>query len=61
MSSTTVRAGDREREATADVLGQALAQGYLDLAEYESRLQTVYSAQTDPDLRALTADLPVAE
>ena len=61
MSSTTVRAGDREREATADVLGQALSQGYLDLGEYESRLQTVYSAQTDPDLRALTADLPVAE
>ncbi|QZY46871.1 DUF1707 domain-containing protein [Mycolicibacterium austroafricanum] len=55
------RVGDRDRDITAGLLGQALAQGYLDMAEYESRLQTVYDAHTAPDLRLLTSDLPVAE
>ncbi|WP_460356238.1 DUF1707 SHOCT-like domain-containing protein [Mycobacterium sp. ZZG] len=59
--TTTVRAGDRDRDATAALLGQALAQGYLDMAEYETRLQAVYDAHTTPDLRGLTADLPVVE
>ncbi|MFB1296010.1 DUF1707 domain-containing protein [Mycobacterium sp. pW049] len=61
MTAPTVRAGDREREETADLLGQALAQGYLAMAEYEARLQQVYYAHKTPDLRRLTADLPVAE
>jgi uncharacterized protein DUF1707/2TM domain-containing protein len=61
MTAPTVRAGDRERQATADVLGQALAQGYLDMTEYESRLQAVYDIYVTPDLRRLTSDLPVAE
>lgn len=61
MTAPTLRAGDRDRTRAADLLGQALAEGYLDLAEYESRLQTVYDTQTAPDLRQLTADLPVAE
>ncbi|AFM15342.1 protein of unknown function (DUF1707) [Mycolicibacterium chubuense NBB4] len=57
----TLRAGDRDREAAAALLGQALAQGYLDLAEYEKRVATVFDAYTTPDLRRLTADLPLAE
>ncbi|KRE27756.1 hypothetical protein ASG82_15435 [Mycobacterium sp. Soil538] len=57
----TARAGDRDREATADLLGQALAQGYLDLEEYDGRLRQVYDAHRTPDLRHLTADLPMAE
>lgn len=57
----TARAGDRDREATADLLGQALAQGYLDLDEFDARLRQVYDAHTTPDLRQLTADLPAAE
>lgn len=61
MTAPTVRAGDRERQATADVLGQALAQGYLDMSEYESRLQAVYDTYVTPDLRRLTSDLPLAE
>ncbi|ABM11586.1 MULTISPECIES: DUF1707 domain-containing protein [Mycolicibacterium] len=60
-ATPSFRAGDRDRDMTADLLGQALAQGYLDMAEYESRLQTVYDARTTPDLRRLTSDLPVAE
>ncbi|KHO25010.1 DUF1707 domain-containing protein [Mycolicibacterium setense] len=55
----TARAGDRERERTANDLGQALSQGYLTMPEYEDRLQSAFQAQTTGELRQLTADLPV--
>lgn len=58
---TPVRAGDRDRARTASHLGQALAQGYLDMAEYERRVQTAFAAQTTTELRQLLADLPVAQ
>lgn len=54
-----VRAGDPDREKTADLLGQALAQGYLEMPEYEARLQDAFAATTRPQLHELTADLPV--
>ena len=38
-TTPSTRAGDREREKTANQLGSALAQGYLELGEYETRLQ----------------------
>ncbi|CAN5624972.1 DUF1707 domain-containing protein [soil metagenome] len=53
------RAGDRERETAAGYLGQALAQGYLDMTEYEDRVRTAFGAQTTGELRQLLADLPV--
>jgi len=56
-----VRAGDRERERTTDQLGSALAQGYLEMAEFESRLQAAFAAHTTAELRALVADLPLAQ
>ena len=56
-----LRAGDRERDSSATLLGLALAQGYLEMPEYESRLQTAFTAQTTPELRQLTSDLPVAQ
>lgn len=55
----TARAGDRERARTANDLGQALAQGYLTMPEYEDRLQSTFQAQTADQLRLLVADLPV--
>jgi len=54
-----VRAGDRDREKTAALLGQGLAQGYLQMDEYEQRLGTTFAAQTAAELRAVVADLPV--
>lgn len=54
-----VRAGDRERERTATQLGQALAQGYLVMDEYENRLEAAFVANTAAELRHLVADLPV--
>ncbi|BCI51363.1 hypothetical protein NIIDNTM18_06410 [Mycolicibacterium litorale] len=57
---TTVRVGNDDRERTAGLLGLALTQGYLDMADYEQRLQTAFAAHTAAELHALTADLPVA-
>lgn len=54
-----MRAGDRERELTANQLGQALAQGYFTLDEYETRLQATFAAHTTEELRELVADLPL--
>jgi hypothetical protein len=59
-TSTVVRAGDRDREKTANLLGQALAQGYLDMPEYERRVQTTFATHTTAELRQLVADLPLA-
>jgi hypothetical protein len=54
-----IRAGDREREQTANQLGQGLAQGYFALDEYETRLQATFAAHTTAELRELVADLPL--
>lgn len=54
-----IRAGDRERERTATDLGQALAQGYLPMAEYEDRLGRAFAAHSAGELDDLVADLPV--
>jgi hypothetical protein len=62
MTAPTVpstRAGDREREKTASQLGLALAQGYLGMDEYETRLQAAFGAHTTAELRQLVADLPL--
>jgi hypothetical protein len=59
QTSTGVRAGDRDRENTANFLGQALAQGYLDMPEYERRVQTAFATNSTADLRQLLADLPL--
>lgn len=58
--TSAVRVGDHDREDTANILGQALAQGYLDMTEYERRLQATFAAHTAAELRPLAADLPVA-
>ena len=57
--TTSIRAGDRERGRTANQLGSALAQGYLDMGEYETRLQAAFAAHTTAELRGLVADLPL--
>ncbi len=58
-TSPTDRAGDRDREKTAARLGQALAQGYLELGEYEQRVQAVFQTHTARELKELLADLPL--
>ncbi|MFF5188977.1 DUF1707 domain-containing protein [Streptomyces sp. NPDC000345] len=55
-----LRASDADRERVAEVLRDALAEGRLDLDEFEERLEQTYSARTYGELAPVTRDLPVA-
>jgi DUF1707 SHOCT-like domain/2TM domain len=59
METTTTLAGTRDREKTADLLGQALAQGYLQIDDYDQRLQAVFQTHTADELQALLTALPL--
>ena len=58
MSTPEHRASDAEREAAADRLRAAAAEGRLDPDELEERLAAAYGARTIGQLVPLTADLP---
>ena len=60
MSSPAHRASDADREAVADRLRAAAAEGRLDPDELEERVAAAYSAKTVSDLVPLTTDLPAA-
>lgn len=57
----TIRIGDADRERLTDLLGAAFAQGYLSLADYESRLGLVYDAQDRGAAERILGDLPVRQ
>ena len=59
LDTTSTLAGTRDREKTADILGQALAQGYLQMDEYDQRLQAVFQTHTAQELHQLLAGLPL--
>ncbi|MFH9570005.1 DUF1707 domain-containing protein [Streptomyces sp. NPDC017454] len=54
-----LRASDADRERVAEVLRDALAEGRLDMTEFQERLDTTYSARTYGELAPITQDLPV--
>jgi hypothetical protein len=56
-----MRAGDDDREAVAERLRSAYAEGRLDQVELDERLGRAYSAKTLADLVPLTSDLPVSK
>ncbi len=56
---TTVRVGDDDRTRTATLLGLALAQGYLDMADHDHRLKSAFGAQTSDGRHVLTVWLAV--
>jgi hypothetical protein len=53
-----MRVSDAERQAAADRLRAALAEGRLDMLEYDTRLGRAYQAVTYADLDQLFTDLP---
>ncbi|MFD6290974.1 DUF1707 domain-containing protein [Streptomyces sp. NPDC060205] len=55
-----LRASDADREQVAEVLRDALAEGRLDMAEFEERLESTYKARTYGELEPITRDLPAA-
>lgn len=52
------RIGDLERERAIARLREHVGTGRISLAEFESRLDTVYAARTEPDLAVVVRDLP---
>ncbi|MFK8911125.1 DUF1707 domain-containing protein [Streptomyces sp. YS-3] len=53
-----MRASDAERERVAEALRDAVAEGRLDMEEFEERLEAAYKARTHGDLAPLVRDLP---
>ncbi|MEU9778735.1 DUF1707 domain-containing protein [Streptomyces sp. NPDC047968] len=53
-----MRASDSERERVAERLRDAVAEGRLDMDEFEQRLDAVYRARTHGELAPLVRDLP---
>ncbi|NUS42129.1 MAG: DUF1707 domain-containing protein [Mycobacteriaceae bacterium] len=54
------RVSDVERQRVVDLLGRHLADGRIDLVEFDRRLAHVYSATTGEDLVVVLSDLPAA-
>ncbi|MFI7140247.1 DUF1707 domain-containing protein [Streptomyces massasporeus] len=55
-----LRASDADREKVAGILRDALAEGRLDMEEFEERLEATYKARTYGELAPITRDLPAA-
>ncbi|MFE1557820.1 DUF1707 domain-containing protein [Streptomyces sp. NPDC058734] len=55
-----LRASDADRERVVDRLRDAVAEGRLDMEEFEERLEAAYKSRTYAELEPLTRDLPAA-
>ncbi|APY88096.1 DUF1707 domain-containing protein [Streptomyces alfalfae] len=53
-----LRASDADRERVAEQLRDAMAEGRLDMTEFEERLDATYKARTYGELEPITSDLP---
>jgi hypothetical protein len=53
-----MRAADRDREETVEILRRAYAEGRLNYMELDERADAVFRARTYGELRYLTADIP---
>ncbi|MEU5882964.1 DUF1707 domain-containing protein [Spirillospora sp. NPDC047279] len=60
-AADAMRAGDADRNAVIERLGDALAEGALDTTEYDRRLERAATAVTMGDLAPLTGDLPASQ
>ncbi|MFK4270713.1 DUF1707 SHOCT-like domain-containing protein [Streptomyces milbemycinicus] len=60
VSAGELRASDADRDRTADILREALAEGRLDPEEHAERIDAVYRAKTVGELAPLVRDLPGA-
>jgi Domain of unknown function (DUF1707) len=61
LTTAALRAGDADRERTADVLRRAHADGRIDSDELSERIGRCYEAKTFSQLLRLTADLVAPE
>lgn len=58
-SDVAVLVSDDDREQAADLVGDAVARGYLRLDELDDRLQRAWGARTRSDLESVLTDLPL--
>ena len=56
-----IRAADADRERVAERLRKSHAEGRLDMAEFQERLERCYEAKTNGELGELVGDLPREE
>ncbi|GAA0284376.1 DUF1707 domain-containing protein [Streptomyces polychromogenes] len=56
-----MRASDADRERVVDRLRDAVAEGRLDMEEFEERLEAAYKSRTYAELEPLTRDLPAPD
>lgn len=56
-----LRASDADRERVVDRLRDAVAEGRLDMEEFEERLDAAYKSRTYAELEPLTRDLPAVD
>ena len=59
-AAADLRASDADRERVAERLRDAVAEGRLDMEEFEERLEATYTARTYGELAPITRDLPGA-
>ncbi|TQE27180.1 DUF1707 and DUF2154 domain-containing protein [Streptomyces ipomoeae] len=59
-AAADLRASDADRERVAEQLRDALAEGRLDMEEFEERLEATYKSRTYGELAPITRDLPGA-
>lgn len=57
----SLRASDRDRERTAEILREAAGDGRLGMDELDERLEAVYAAKTYGELEPIIKDLPHGE
>ncbi|WP_411102132.1 DUF1707 domain-containing protein [Streptomyces sp. cmx-4-9] len=55
-----LRASDADRDRVVERLRDAVAEGRLDMDEFEERLEAAYTSRTYAELEPLTRDLPAA-
>ncbi|MGW5519774.1 DUF1707 domain-containing protein [Nocardia africana] len=58
MGNEHVRASDADREKIVERLRTAMNEGRLNLAEFDDRVQQVYTARTYGELSPILSDLP---
>jgi Domain of unknown function (DUF1707) len=59
-SAPAIRVSDTDRDAAAQVLQVAFAEGRLDDDEFDRRMRSALTARVSTELEQLTADLPAA-
>ncbi|MFD5418765.1 DUF1707 domain-containing protein [Streptomyces sp. NPDC127069] len=60
-AALSMRASDADRERVVERLRDAVAEGRLDMEEFEERLEAAYKSRTYAELEPLTRDLPAPE